>query len=154
MRMFLNIRSLPKKVISLYLFTQFPESPLTWVVIEKKCFLYRRKKKGHKKHSNFRGTFVENYEALRTLHSRIFGLVKLSSIARENKVHGWHIPNVLPQSSSCWLADFYASNFIYYTDILLNVDSTFITHGPIFLISHQIHGTPNTPNTCGAICTH
>ena len=28
------------------------------------------------------------------------------------------------------------------TDILLNVDFTCITHCPIFLISHQIHGTP------------
>ena len=30
------------------------------------------------------------------------------------------------------------------TDILVNVNSTCITHCPIFLISHQIHGTPNT----------
>ena len=31
-----------------------------------------------------------------------------------------------------------------FTDILVNVDSTCITRCPIFLISHQIHGTPNT----------
>ena len=54
-----------------------------------------------------------------------------------------------------------------YTDILVNVDSMCITRCPIFLISHQIHGTPNTHffmfftkvkigmcNWCGAICTH
>ena len=31
------------------------------------------------------------------------------------------------------------------TDILVNVDSTCIAHCPSFLLSHQIHGTPNTP---------
>ena len=31
-----------------------------------------------------------------------------------------------------------------HADILLNVDSTFITHCPVFLISHQIHVTPNS----------
>ena len=31
-----------------------------------------------------------------------------------------------------------------HTDILVNVNSSFITRRPIFLISHQIHGTPNT----------
>ena len=31
-----------------------------------------------------------------------------------------------------------------YTDILVNANSTSITHYPIFLISHPIHGTPNT----------
>ena len=54
------------------------------------------------------------------------------------------------------------------TDVLVNVNSTCITLCPIFLISHQIHGIPNTHffmfffkiarkktcNWCGAICSH
>ena len=39
----------------------------------------------------------------------------------------------------------YICDIGYPTDILVHVNSTCITHYPIFLISHQIHGTPNTP---------
>ena len=35
-------------------------------------------------------------------------------------------------------------NARHYTDILVNVNFTCICCCPIFLISHQIHGTPNT----------
>ena len=43
-----------------------------------------------------------------------------------------------------WLQVWLALSFDCHTDILLNVDSTWITDCPIFLISRWIHGTPNT----------
>ena len=54
---------------------------------------------------------------IQKVHSRILWLVEFSSIAKENKLHSWildTVPNIFLWSSSCWPADFYTSNFIYY----------------------------------------